>query len=263
MKNNIFIIFASILFPVIQIFAQPFQFIKNESALLMPKGDKEIKLDGIYETGQIPSEVANLQFRYGLFKRFEVSASGIFARFNEKSQNRFASFNVNTKARLKSLDFNGFIVVNYIKVRITLGKRYTETYTGNYDQILSVVSPYADEGKDLTVGLIARKPVSKYYQFSLGIEYMRAEGRDYFNFEKNQKNVVSALFIPQIHVLKSKMLLMLESKLTYWINRGTIFEAFPEIRWEIIPRFVIEAGTNVPLYGGKNNQFTLGFTRQF
>ena len=162
------------------------------------------------------------------------------------------------------MDFGGLKFVNYIKYRIALGERYTETYTGEADEVLMVVSPYADEGKDLMIGLLARKAISKSFEITFGGEYMRAENRDYFNFTEDQKNVVSLLITPQKSIFKRKLLLFLvENKFTYWINRGTIFETIPEIRWEVLHGFVFEAGINLPLYGGKNTQYTFGFTYEF
>ena len=264
MKKYIFAILIIIILPGKLLFAQPFQFIKYESATLVKKGKSEIKLNGIIEIGQIPTDAVYLKIRYSLFKNFEVSVNAIYARFKEREENRLASFNINTKARLKFLDFGGLKFVNYIKFRMALGERHIETYTGKYDEVLMVVSPYADEGMDLMIGLLARKSLSKNIEITFGAEYMRAEGRDYFNFSDDQKNVVSLLVTPQKHIFKRKLLLFLvENKFTYWINRGTIFETIPEIRWEVLPRFVFEAGVNLPLYGGKNTQYTFGFTYEF
>ena len=140
MKKYVFVILFMIILPDKQIFAQPFQFIKYESATLIRKGKTEIKLNGVYEIGQIPTDAIYFQVRYCLFKNFEISANTIYTRFREKDETRFASVNINAKIRLKFMDFGGLKFVNYIKYRIALGDRYTETYTGEYDEVLSVVS---------------------------------------------------------------------------------------------------------------------------
>lgn len=246
------------------VLAQPFQFIKYESATLVKKNKFEIKLNGIHETGQIYTNAGLLQLRYSPFKNFEVSANTIYANFIETNEKRFASVSVNAKVRLKFLDFNGYKFTNYFKFRMALGEKYIERYTGNSSEVLSMVSPYADEGKDLIIGFLARKSLIKNFEITFGGEYMRAEGRDYFNFTKDQRNVASVLVTPQLHVFKKKLLLLLvENKFTYWINRGVSFETIPEIRWEIIPQWVCELGVNLPLYGGKNYQYTFGFTYEF
>ncbi len=263
MQKYPFIILLLIILPCNLLLAQPFQFIKYESATLVRNGKSELKLNGIHEIGQIPTNAALLQFRYCLFKNIEISAKTIFVQFTETNQNQLASISVASKARLKFMDFGGFQFVNYIKYRIALGHRYVDVYTGKYDEVLSVVSPYADEGKDLMIGLLGRKAVTKNIELTLGCEYMYADGRNYFNFTDDQKNVASLFATPQKHVFNKKVLLVVENKFTYWINRGTLYETIPEIRWEAFPGFVFEGGINLPLYGGKNTQYTFGFTYEF
>lgn len=245
------------------VFAQPFQFMKYESAILVTKGKFEVKANGIHEKGHIKTYNIFGQLRYGLFENFELHGNAFYTLYPESGEKKLTSFTVGSKARLKFLESDNLKMVNYIKLRIAVGDRYVEPYTGDLDGIIGVISPYADEGRDLMVGLLARKQLSDNNQLNFGLEYMRATNRTYFNFTDKQKNVISVFFTPQKHVFNKEMLLLVENKITYWINRGYYFETMPEIRWEMVPKFVLELGVNFPLVGGINEQYNLGFTYEF
>lgn len=259
-------VFGLLFFLVLKVnfsLAQPFQFMKYESALLVSKDKFEVKINGMHEIGQIETNNIFGQIRYGLFKNFELHGNTFYTIFAESNERRLTSLAIGYKAKLKFMESDNYKVVNYMKFRAAVGGRYTEPYTGNLDDVISVVSPYADEGRDLMIGLLVRKVMSENNQFTVGCEYMRAENRKFFNFTEEQKNVTSVFFTPQKHVFKKSMLLLVENKFTYWINRGYYFETMPEIRWEMLPKFVLELGVNVPLIGGANEQYNVGFTYEF
>lgn len=258
MNKKIVVLFYSLTIPLC-VKADPYQFLKYESAVLTKKGHFEFKFNGMFENGYIPTHAYLLQLRYGLFKGVDLSVNGIYAQFKETNTNRFTSMHANLKTRLRFLDMGGFKMVNYIKFRMAFGDPYLQLYDGPTDDVRQVVSPYADGGKDLIIGLLGRKKMNKLI-LTTGFEYARVEGRDYFNFEDDQKNILSMIATPQIHFMKEKFLMACETRFTHWFNRGSYFEAIPQIRWELIPQWVAEVGVSLPVYGGTNYQLCVGLT---
>ncbi|MBN1187288.1 MAG: hypothetical protein JXB49_33730 [Bacteroidales bacterium] len=262
-KKKIFISVIFIVGITQYLLGNPYQFLKYESAFVIGKKDFEFRFQGFFEQGQIKTNGLYMQARYGITKNIELTFNTYLIRFPEADEIRLASINFGIKSRLHFMDFAGIEFVNYVKLRMALGEPYRELYDGQFDNVQQMVSPYADGGNDLIIGLLGRKKLEKY-GLTTGIEYVRASGRDYFDFQDNQKNVFSLQVTPHKNFFKKdKLLLACENKFSYWINRGTMFETIPEIRWELIPKWVFEAGVSLPLYGGKNYQYTFGFTLEY
>lgn len=247
-------------------FASPYQLIHSDSAILIRNGGSEIKLDLLVEGDPIPAQLMLLQFRRGLLSWLELSSNISYARFPDENISRISEYNVTAKIHFRTLRALGFRYFFLLKYRRALGDPIITEYEGDLENVDRVVSPHADGGKDISLALLGRNDFRLFkrrYVYSIGLEYTRAEVRDYIDFTEDQTDVVSLLFSTQTWFLKNSLMLAIENKYTYWVERGDFLDSIPQVRWEFTPGWVFEVGVSFPVIGGNTRRYLMGFTFEF
>ena len=254
------------------IFGKPFQLIESESAVLNRKGSFEKKANCIYETGFIPVYLGRFRVRYGLFRRLEAGVNMDYAYFPDQQEKRVSEVGGTLKGHIRKVRFNDFNLFGYINYRHMLGEPVT-TYINASDEgldenIIGMVSPYADKGRDISIGLLGRNSFvfrrlfgRKRIIYLLGLTYTRLEGRDYGDFNENQKNQLIFNLSPEYHFYHDKIMAALENKITYWHERGYFYTVIPQLRWEFIRFWVLEIGIGLPVIGERNFRFIVGINQ--
>jgi hypothetical protein len=241
------------------LFASPFQLLENESATQNGKGRMEYKINGIYETGYIPVYLLRTGIRYGVFQRLEAGFQVEGAYFEEQELYRLADISTTLKLYLWKSSFYNFNLFAFGKYKHGFGDPVIVDFKSDKEElkdVVAVVSPFGDQGKDVTGGLMARNSITffkKTYIYMFGVEYTKAMGREFGDFNEEQQNLYSFIFVPEYHFGRNYWMLALETKYTYWENRGHLLHVLPQIRWEFLPYFVLEMGVAVPVIGAGNN----------
>ena len=75
------LILFSVVYPALTIYTMPYQLINNESALIIPHMNFEVKEDVIYSMGYIDDWGIKTQLRWGLGGFFEISCAASFNYF--------------------------------------------------------------------------------------------------------------------------------------------------------------------------------------
>ncbi len=241
----------------------PYQLLESESAILIRKNAFEYKIDAAHDYGPIPTNTLKTQLRYGILKWWEVSPNVTYAQFPEQDEQRLAEYEIKTKFHVLMRRFYDLNLYLYLKYREALGDPVIVDFEGRFENVTQFVSPHADHGKDTTVGFLGRHSfrISRTrYLYMFGIAFTRAEGRDYNDFTEDQNSKTSILFAPEAHFLRNQLMFALENKYTYWKNRGDYYDAVPQVRWEFMPDWVLEAGISIPVLGGEVYRAIIGLT---
>lgn len=220
----------------------------------------EIKMDFHLENGPIPVQFLRMHLRHGLFKRMEISMAIAYADFTEQGEQRFSEIFLRTKFKVFRLAKQQFYT--YLKFRAAPGEPIVAEFT-EIDGVNRVVSPYADKGEDFSVGFLGRNEKSfRRYAYTFGLEYTLAQNRDFEDFVEDQK-IYSAFFSLQTLFFRQSLMLAIENKYSMWVGRGDYLETLPQVRWEFVPDWVLEAGVLVQVVGSGANRIIVGVTYEF
>lgn len=260
------ILFVSIVVMVTFAVASPYQLIESESATIIKKNHLEYKLNGVYETGHIPVGLMRFGLRYGVLTRLEAFVLAEGGHFMDQDETRFTSASATLKYHFLGTQFFNLNMFAYGKYRHS----FSDVIVVPYDEddtnadITHVISPFADEGRDVSAGLLGRnslKIMGRNYIYMIGLEYTRAMNRDYGDFDEDNQNIGSLMFVPEYHFGKGHLMFAFENKVSYWSGRGYMYSAMPQIRWEFSSFWVFETGVVVPIAGAGNNYRVIaGFT---
>lgn len=246
------------------VLGEPYQFIYSESAILIKKGDMETKLLLSNESGSIPTQARLLQQRWGISSWLEAAINLTHADFIDQNETRISEYEFKVKLKIpKSILRRTFLLVKY---REAQGDPVIVDYTGELDRVEQMVSPHADQGKDLSMMFMRRNSFRLFKRridYTMGIEYTQASEREFGDFGVNQQEIVSLYFSPEIFFLKNMLMLAIENKYTYWNNRGDYWDTIPQLRWEFVPDWVLEFGYSYPVIGGNIQRSLMGFTFQY
>jgi len=227
----------------------PFDFIKSESAFLSkPNVANGTSLLGV-KTGSIASMYLRLGSRYRLNEMWELG--GILTLSNYPDQSRISEIELIAKYQLPFHILASKEYFAYTKFRNSFGNPYIKSYSGKFENIQSEVSQHSDGGTDLSIGVLSKNKLEiKSNDFSLtgGIEYSYLGRRDYFDF--NQKfNHRIVLMLNLEKEISNNLILGLENRYNYWMNRGDYLEIIPQIIYKIKPNINFQAGISIPIIG--------------
>ena len=240
--------------------ATPYQLIEMESAILIEEGAGEFKIDYSKEREPFETEVWKGQYRLGIFSWMEVALSATQAKFIEQNESRLAEGDLRLKFHLFAMAEHEFF--SYLKYREAQGEPIMK-WDFEVDGVFKVVSPYADQGKDSSLGFLVRSPLEKWgFVYHLGVEYTKATNRDYEDFRSDQ-DILSGLFALQMHFFNKTLMLALENRYVYWLGRGDYYKILPQVRWEFMNDWIIEAGVSKHLVGGGETRGIVGVTFEY
>ena len=251
---------GTLLIPVEDVRAIPYQLLENEAAILIGRNETEIRYNFHRDYGLIPTDLLRLHLRYGVFSWMEMRVGGTYADFTEEGEQRHAESFFTLKFSLFNLV--GYQFFTYLKLRKVEGEPVFVDIN-DLGNVTRAVSPYADQGQDGAIGILARQ--DNYYSgfaVTLGLEYMLATNRNYGDFLEDE-DVFSLLVAPQWLTAGRTLMLAVENKYSYWVERGGYLEILPQIRWEFYPQAVVEAGVMLQMVGARSARSIIGFTYEF
>jgi len=238
----------------------PFQMLEYPSAILVRPGGQEIKADYSVEADRIPTELLLLHYRYGLTPRLEVSGGATWAHFIQEHIERLAEVQATAKLRLAAAPFQ-YQLTGYARYREALGDPVIRSIKEGFENVQGMVSRHADGGKDASVGILGRR-TGRQHAYTVGLEYMNASTRNYGDFKADQTDVYTLYFSPEEHFHHDLLMVALENRYSYWMNRGDFYDVVPQVRWEFVENWVVETGVSIPVIGGQLYRYTIGITYQ-
>jgi hypothetical protein len=260
--------FTLLLLLSIKLYSAPYQLIESESATMIKKNNLEYKVNGVYETGYIPVGLMRLGLRYGIVSHLEGFVMVDGGQFIDQEETRVTAVSGTLKYHFWRQKFFNLNIFAYGKYKHMFGDAIIVPYESTdseMEDVAEVVSPHADEGRDASVGILGRNSIRLFrrnYVYMIGLEYTRAMNRDYGDFEDSHQNMGSLMFVPEYHFGKNDyVMLAFENKISYWHERGYMYSAMPQLRWEFISFWVFETGVVIPIVGSGNNyRIIAGFT---
>lgn len=266
-KSCKYIFFICLIFSGTALFSTPYQLVESESAVLNTKGGLEKKLNYYYETGYVPAHLMALRLRYGLIKRLEGGGYVAGAYFPDNDVKRVSEAGGTLKGQVWKSKPYGFNLYAFGHYRHTIGdpviREFDEDDDPPADDIVGIMSPRADGGRDISVGLVGKNSTKRFGKrlfFMAGLTYTYMREREFEEFEKENHHHYTAMVTPIYHTSKYTMF-ALENSCNYWQGRGVYYSVMPQFRWEFIQYWVIEFGVSVPVMGAKNYRFTVGINQ--
>ena len=277
-------------FTCLELFAMPYQLINNESALIIPHLNFEVKEDVIYSTGYIEDYGLKTQLRFGLGNVFEISCAASFNYFPEikgpddlyleyyekrgyetdeiELDNPRLSY-VEPKIKFKTFEIMKHVpLIAYGKYKHSFGIPIIVPYPedGEDKDAIAVTTPNAYQGKDITIGLVTMFRLSKSVEtrpiVTAGIEGVYLWEKDWMEERRDTHVMVVGNFSPALIFLRDWML-QFENRFEYWYGRGWHYEVLPGIRYEIQSKTIFEVGVGIPIMGGAVTRYFFGFAYEF
>lgn len=247
-----FIIAANLAFAQVFILESRYPLAFNTSGL-------HASLSGGYEGGSIPDWFASPNLGLSFFGSLRLALGLSIAGFPGNADPRFAGMDLTAQYKLLGKDqYNG--LQPYIALRPTFGDPIMVGYDGRLPGVSDVVSPRAEGGTDLVVGLA----------FSLSDSKARAAARPALglvgdcNFaftgwrdsallpDFAAPGAMYRLYVDLVpgFFLKDRWFLGVQNRLTYWFDRGYIYDLVPEANWSPTKDLTLALGIGIPAIGG-------------
>jgi len=270
--------------------AQPYYLIEQESPYTLKQMEAEGSLIFGYEHGQIPDYLAIPHLSFGIFDWLQIGSGFSYVYFQKQEVMRTAEYDVSLKARIfraRTMDFNLFA---YTKYREAVGDLVTVPYEGSDPDVIAVVSPRADQGKDYTGGITGRVLLYSFRRpfllnnlaLMFGANYTRTENRDYYAIstttDEGYKNRMSfsltpALFFGQStrgrsiyskpEPRKNSVMFAVENRFTYWSQIGSMYDVIPQVNWQLSRSSAVFAGASIPVNRDEVYKFYVGASYRF
>jgi len=230
-----------------------FRFIKSEAGGYVQPLTLNNRILLGYETGFFPTLLLFYDLNYNFGNAVEA---GLQLGFNDADGFGLTEFNAMLKSCLFDLG-ESFPLFAYFKLRAS-GDKILKNYDGDSKEIIKVVNPHADNGTDFKLGIIARNGndflgLDNLF-YSVGADFNYLTGRDYEDFNDDQKMAVGVNFNLEQHFLGDNFKLGLENRFYSWLNRGWFFETVPQAQIGLGGLASLILGVAIPVYSGNNYQ---------
>ena len=189
----------------------------------------------------------------------EAALSVTEAEFVQEEEKRLAEGDFRLKFKLYEQGPQSYYL--YYKYREAQGEPISR-FDFEVDGVMKVVSPYADQGKDHALGFLVRSPLFWRMEYHLGGEFKQGGNRRFEDYAPEEK-ILSAFFALQRHFFSKKLMLALENHYVYWLDRGDYWKIIPQLRWEFINDWIIEAGISRQMIGGGQEVGIVGVTYEY
>lgn len=284
-KLSKIIIAAVVIFSPVTASAQPYFLIEQESPYTLKQMEAETVLLLGYETGHIPDFFAGPRLSFGIVDWLQIGGGFSYVYFQQQEEYRISEYEFSIKARVHREPARDFNLYAYARYREATGGLLTVPYEGNDPDVIAVVSPRADQGRDLTGGFAGRFLLHTFMRPSrinnlalmFGANYTRTGNREYYavsvNSPEGYKNRVSgsitpALFFgqnprgrgkyPQPALRKNSVMFAVENRFTYWSELGTMYDIVPQINFQPSRSSALFAGVSIPVQRKEVTKFYLG-----
>jgi outer membrane protein OmpA-like peptidoglycan-associated protein len=203
-----------------------------------------------YESGYIPDGYFGAEIGFGFSDWLHIGGGLGAAQLLDQQQFRLSGFELSSRMSLWRGAREDALTV-YLKYAQSLGDPVILDYPGPLTDVGSVISPRADSGIDLIAGAAGCVSHASGLSLLFDAEYARTELRTWYPLfdQEGSKNRLFLNVVPAFFFSNSLMT-GVQNRLTWWFDRGFMYDIMPQVNWEIFPGFMVSVGGAAPVVGG-------------
>ena len=203
-----------------------------------------------YESGYIPDALFKTELGFGILDSLQIAGSLSLVALTDQNQFRLAGFELSPKLRVFEGEREDAVEL-FLKYTQSVGNAVIIDYPGALPGVGSVISPRTDTGIDVLAGVTGIFSLPSGLSLLFDLNYARTELRDYYTLFSGEgyKNRIFINLVPSIHAPGS-FLFGVHNRITWWFDRGVMYDVMPQLNWEVFPGFTVSVGGAAPVIGG-------------